>query len=572
MSRLPRPWFLRWPGLAVALVIALAYRGSEGNLSALFSIGARKTISEFIGGFWPPAHSREFLSLMARPLLETVAIAFLGISLAVILALPLSILATDPKVFSPLADPSAPVRQLAHAGARLALNLMRSIPELIWAMIFVRVVGLGPAAGVLAIGIGYAGVLGKVFAEIFESLPRSSAEGLAAAGASPLKTFAFGVLPGAMPLLGSYTLYRLDCAIRASAILGLVGAGGLGLQLELSLKMFAYDEVATQVIALFALVALADQASRWVRRRLQRSSGLLRSSLPIRLGAAGAWIACCIAAGAFLRFPVGELLSFDAAKRIGSFAASMFPPDLSFAFLRSIGPAVLETLSISILGTAIAAVLGFFLAYAAAARIHVEDEDRGRRASVVERLLLNGVSLLARALLNLSRTLPELLWALMFIFVVGLGPFAGALALGMHTAGVLGRLYSEALEEVPSGPLQALRGSGASRAGAAAFAVLPQAFPQLVAYTLYRWEVNIRASTILGVVGAGGLGKALLISLSLFQHHRTLTLIAVVVLLVGAVDVLSGWLRRRVQERAPSGEEERTGEWAAPPAASATAF
>src|SRR5215831_15143303 len=218
----PRPWFLRWPGLALAVVVALAYRGAEGNFSALFSSSARETLFEF-----------------------------LGISLAVALALPLSILATDAKALSPLADRRGAARRFAYAAARLALNLMRSIPELIWAMIFVRLIGLGPAAGVLAIGIGYAGVLGKVFAEIFESLPRSPAEGLASTGASPLKVFAFGVLPAAMPLLGSYTLYRFDCAIRASAILGLVGAGGLGLQLELSFKMFAYDEVATLVIALF---------------------------------------------------------------------------------------------------------------------------------------------------------------------------------------------------------------------------------------------------------------------------------------------------------------------------------
>jgi phosphonate transport system permease protein len=156
--------------------------------------------------------------------------------------------------------------------------------------------------------------------------------------------------------------------------------------------------------------------------------------------------------------------------------------------------------------------------------------------------------------LNLGRTLPELLWALVLIFAVGLGPFAGALALAIHTAGVLGRLYAEALEEVPAAPLAALREAGAGDAAASAFAVLPQAFPQLVAYTLYRWEVNIRASAVLGVVGAGGLGGLLHVSLNLFHHHRTLTLLAVVVLLVTAVDLLSGAIRRRILE----GPAERT--------------
>jgi len=570
-ERPSRPWLLRWPGLLLALVLALSYRGSEGDVSALFSPGARKTLADFVRGFWPPAHSPEFLSLMIRPLLETVAIAVLGISLAVVLALPLSVLAASPSALSPLAKRAGPARRLARGAARLVLNLMRSIPELIWALIFVRVLGLGPATGVLAIGIGYAGVLGKVFAEIFESLPKYPAEGLAAVGASPLKTFIFGVLPASMPLLGSYTLYRFDCAIRASAVLGLVGAGGLGLQLELSLKMFAYDEVAALVIALFLLVASVDQASRLARRRLQQSSGLLRQSLPIRLVAAGSWLLACLAAAVFLRFPISELLSLEPGRSMLAFASAMFPPDLSPAFLASVGPAIVETVAISVLGTAIAAALGMGLAFVVAAG-HRRGEELKRRGRGLSRLGVNAASWLARAALNLCRTLPELLWALLFIFIVGLGPFAGALALGMHTAGVLGRLYSEALEEVPSGPSLALRGSGASRSGVAVFAVLPQAFPQLIAYTLYRWEVNIRASAILGIVGAGGLGKALLISLSLFQHHRTLTLIGVVVTMVAGVDLLSGFLRRRVQEAGTHTENERAAEWAGPPAASAGAW
>jgi phosphonate transport system permease protein len=131
---------------------------------------------------------------------------------------------------------------------------------------------------------------------------------------------------------------------------------------------------------------------------------------------------------------------------------------------------------------------------------------------------------------------------------VGLGPFAGALALGFHTAGVLGRLYAEVLEEVPAGPVDALVASGAGRGAAALVAALPHAWPQLVAYTLYRWEVNVRASAVLGVVGAGGLGTLLQLSLGLFQVRRTLTLVLVILVMVVAVDLASGALRRRIVE------------------------
>ncbi|HXN40555.1 MAG TPA: hypothetical protein VN918_02115, partial [Myxococcaceae bacterium] len=167
LARPPLPWLLRWPGLVLAIVLLLAYRGSEGNIRALFSIDARRALADFLGGFWPPEHSLAFLTMIARPLLETVAIAFLGITLALVLALPLSVLAVSPAALVASADRATGLRRAAYFGSRFVLNLMRSIPELIWALIFVRAVGIGPAAGVLAIGIGYAGVIGKVFAEIF---------------------------------------------------------------------------------------------------------------------------------------------------------------------------------------------------------------------------------------------------------------------------------------------------------------------------------------------------------------------------------------------------------------------
>lgn len=541
----PRPFLLRWPGLLLAAGLVLAWRLVDGDLGALFSGEAWSTLADAAGGFLPPAHRPEFLTFLLRPLAETVAIAFLGLSLAAAIALPLSFLALSPEALATRGVPPGPWRRAAYLGTRAALNLMRSVPELVWALVFVRALGLGPAAGVLAIGVGYAGVLGKVFAEIFESAPRAPARALAAAGAPPLRVFAFAIVPPSSPLLLSYTLYRFDCALRASAVLGLVGAGGMGTQLELSIKMLAYDEVATMVIALFALVAGVDLLSQLARGRVRESRGLFPVGLAALRSRGAALLALAGAAAGsalLLDLPFRELLSPASVRAVGGFAAAMWPPDLDPTFLRQIAPAVAETLAVSLLGTAMAAVAGLALAWPAAQRLHAPGGSRARRAALAT------VAWVARGILNLGRTLPELLWALLLIFAVGLGPFAGALALGIHTAGVLGRLYAEALEEVPLAPGDALRVAGASGAAVSAFAVLPQAFPQLVAYTLYRWEVNIRASAVLGVVGAGGLGKLLHVSLNLFHHHRTLTLVAVVILLVTAVDLCSGILRRRILE------------------------
>jgi len=566
VGRAPRPWLLSWPGLLLATALALSWHGSDGSIAALLSADARAAGVEFARGFWPPAHDRELLLGLPRSLAETVSIALLGMGLAVFLGAPLAFFATSPDVLAACGARPGPGRRAAHALARGTLATMRSIPEIVWALLFVRAIGLGPMAGVVAIGISYGGVVGKVFADLLEGVPRGAAEALGAAGARPRAAFALGILPAARPLLVSYTLYRLDCALRASAVLGLVGAGGVGQQVELSLKMLRYDEVATYVLALFLLVAAVDLASQRLRHRAAASRSLFPGSSAARGGArmgcaagyavgGAAVLALAVSAARFLDLAPWTLFSLRSLRDMASFARALWPPEISARLLREILPGAAETLAISVLGTAIAAASGMALAYLAARPLQrAADEAAGpaRRAAG------SGLALLARSAMNLSRTLPELLWALAFVLAIGLGPFAGALALGVHTAGVLGRLYFEALEEVPPGPVEALRGAGASRLGTALHGVLPQVFPQLVAYTLYRWEVNIRASAVLGVVGAGGLGRDLKLALSWFDYPRAATLVLAILVLVTCVDAASGWIRRRVMA-GPEGALARPG-------------
>jgi len=546
VRRPPLPALLRGPGLLLAAAVALAWRAAGGDLAALVSPGAHEALASFARGFFPPAHGTDFLALVARGLGETVAIAIAGLALALTLALPLAFLAIAPRVVSPPGRLPSLARRAGWVGARGLLAVLRSVPEVVWALVLVRAFGLGPTAGVAAIGIAYAGVLGKVLAEIVESTPGEPAAALAAAGATPLRALVMGTLPAAFPVASSYVLYRLDCALRTSAILGLVGAGGLGAQLDLSLRMLAYDEVATMVLALLVLVAAVDLASAAARRALREGRGPFPSGRA-DLGPRALAILACVAAVAVsaraLDLPMGELFSGAPLRAIATFGAGAFPPDLDPAFLRKVIPAALETLAVSIVGTALAAALGLLLAWIAAVPVGIPDG-----AGAARRRARVALAWSARGVLNLLRTLPELLWALLLVLAVGLGPFAGALALGLHTAGVLGRLYAEVLEEVPGGPVDALVASGAGRGAASIVAALPHAWPQLVAFTLYRWEVNVRASAVLGVVGAGGLGTLLQLSLGLFHVHRTLTLVLVVLALVVAVDLASGALRRRIVE------------------------
>jgi len=216
----------------------------------------------------------------------------------------------------------------------------------------------------------------------------------------------------------------------------------------------------------------------------------------------------------------------DAVSGTLEFLGGFAPPDLSGPFLQRTAVATAETFSMSALGTLLAVAAGLLLALPASGRF-----GRVPRAAV-------------RVLLNVLRSVPELVWASILLIAAGLGPFPGTLALAAHTAGVLGRLFADALENASPEPEQALRTNGAAPLAAFCYATLPQTLPQMLSYTLYRWENNIRAAAILGVVGAGGLGQMLKFHLSLFQMQQAATVILAMLLMVALVDAVSFALRR----------------------------
>ncbi len=224
-----------------------------------------------------------------------------------------------------------------------------------------------------------------------------------------------------------------------------------------------------------------------------------------------------------------QFLSLDAARSMGRFVAEFFPPDTSPEFLHKVALGTWETLAMSTLGTLLAVAGGLALALPAS-RLHADDAARARAPT--------------RLLLNALRSVPELVWAGLLLISAGLGPFAGTLALALHTTGVLGRLFAEAIENAPPGPAAALRAQGVGDGAVVLYATLPQVLPQLLSYTLYRWENNIRAAAVLGVVGAGGLGQLLAFHMGLFHMGKTATLLGAMLGLVALVDALSYGARR----------------------------
>jgi phosphonate transport system permease protein len=227
-----------------------------------------------------------------------------------------------------------------------------------------------------------------------------------------------------------------------------------------------------------------------------------------------------------------ELFSVDSARLMGKFIGELLSPDFSSVFVSKLWKASLETLAMSLLGTIIAAVLGLAIALPAS-KTHEGDQAYFKAP--------------ARLLLNALRSIPELVWAALLLIAAGLGPFAGTLALGLHTAGVLGRLYAESIENAQPGPAFALRVRGVSEGRIFWYATLPQIIPQLLSYTLYRWENNIRAAAVLGVVGGGGLGQMLAFHMGLFQMSKTSTILLAMLALVALVDALSYAARKWMQ-------------------------
>jgi phosphonate transport system permease protein len=259
------------PRLLLAVgIIALLWPGfslTEFDPAALFEERSRATIVKFVGTFFPLATSPEFLGLVLKSTVETLAIATAGMAFAILIGWPLALVVTRSLSISRIGPgPGRVPGRLIRLPARFVLMFFRSIPEIVWALLFVRAVGLGPAAGVLAIGVTYGGMLGKVYSEILESNDTRPATALLETGGGRIAAFCYGMWPVALPELVSYSVYRWECAVRASVIMGFVGAGGLGQQMELSMRMLNGGEVSTILLTFLLLVLMADGVSALLRK------------------------------------------------------------------------------------------------------------------------------------------------------------------------------------------------------------------------------------------------------------------------------------------------------------------
>jgi phosphonate transport system permease protein len=437
--------------------------------------------------------SPAYLSALIIPVIETLAMAAGAMLVACGLGLPLGLTVAT----------RAP-------GTRLLYELLaglRAIPDLTLAILCVIVFGIGPAAGLIALAIFYTAMIGKVFADLFLSAERGPLDALRMTGAPRLSIALFGLVPLRLRDLLTHGCYSFECAVRAAVIVGAVGGGGLGTELVGTLNALDYRHTITLILVLIVIMRAIDHAG-WLVRRAPRLVFLL-----IPIGAAALW---------------AYSPKLVAIRHAAATFAAMFPPSLPAEAVGRIPWLLCETLIIAGGGTVLGAAIALPLALASA-----------------RNLAPAPVAPVIRTVLETMRAVPEAVWGLVLVAFIGVGPGAGVVALGLHSAGVLGKLYAESFENVRVEPKRAIEATGAGRLSVACFALIPLALAPMTIHSLFRFEWNIRAAAVVGMIGAGGIGGALYDAQQLFFYPEMMAYIIITWCLVSASDLLGQKTRQR---------------------------
>ncbi|PFO08488.1 ABC transporter permease [Bacillus sp. AFS076308] len=509
----------------------------------LFHSGGIPTLVQIFEGLFHPDLSPEVLVLGLESAWITLAYAVAGMSLAILYAFVVGILASG------VLTSTKTSKWISKVFFRGVLGFTRSIHELIWAWLFVAAVGLSPYAAIFALAIPYGGILGRIFADMLNDVSEEPIKALKTSGASKLQTLIYGYLPLIWADMISYTMYRFECAIRSSAIMSFIGLGGLGYQIQLSLQDLKYDRVWAFVFFLIGLVILVDLWSNFVRRTLierkkQRgfSSGW-RSVCFTLLLIIGSWVFINISENA----QFFELLSdknIEAAKRFFGGLMGIGVEHPAFLDGESWSAALkltIETLEMSIMAIGFATIAAL-LTVVPAARNIANGKLSGSKKWY--NWLLYGVVRLAYIF---SRAVPELVWAMMIIFIFKPGILPGAIALALHNFGILGKLWAEVIEDMDSRPIRNLAAAGASKTESFFYGILPIVMPRFLTYILYRWEVIMRTTIVVGFVGAGGLGMDFKLAMSFFNYTQITLLLLCYMILVIIADFASESTRKAVK-------------------------
>ena len=449
---------------------------------------------------------------------DTLLMAVLGTVLAAIASVPLAFMAARNTTPHPA----------VYAVARGFITFCRAMPDLLFAVLFVRALGIGVLPGILALALHSIGMLGKLFADAIEQTDAGPREAVRSTGAGYFREMLNAVVPQVIPSWIGTFVYRIDINLRMSVVLGFVGAGGIGFALQDALRGLIYPRALGIVGVILVIIVAMELLAIFIRRMLLTSDGMNpRRDRAVRFGFSGLLIGTTLASFAVLEINPVSLFTW-VGPSIEVFAR-MIPPNFE-ALGSDLFIAAAQTVAIGVVATAIGVVLSIPVGILAARNVAPNA----------------ALYWLSRGWILAVRAVPELILAVVFVAALGLGPIAGTCALAIGSVGFLAKLVADAVEEIDPGPMEAVRSVGGGWWKTLFAAVLPQSMPALVGSSLYLFDVNVRTSTVLGIVGAGGIGLLLFESIRTLNFDVAGAIVLVIFVIVYAIERLSGWIRSRL--------------------------
>ena len=508
--------------------------------------------------FWSaavrPTLNQEFLTLTLRAAATTVSFAVVGTVLSTVIGLVGAPLLAQ-RLWEQPGNRSVLRRTIRTATFRLlrtAAAVPRSVHEIVWALLLVQVFGTDPIVAILAIGIPFGAVSASVFADTIDDAATHAHDNLRAAGAPRLAALTYSIGPTVAADMTGYVFYRFECAIRTAAILGVIGAGGLGFQMQLSFQTLRYSEMWTLIYALVLIAGGADLWSSAIRRRQSRSiarcgelrfpEGHHRSLATPRTHASPryhdrllrgsflALIAAAPVAGWWIDFNPTVLWDQRRQSLMSELIRDMFPPRYGPGGFSGLWSAAVDTAAMSVVAIVVSVALGLLFATFSARPVSAATASaRAPRVWDITRRFV------VRAMMLVLRAIPPHVWAFLAALILFPGAWPGIVALAAYNTGIMARLFGETLEDVDPRTEESLLAQGARPTARLFYATLPAAAARIIALSAYRWEVIMRETVIVGVVGAAGLGRLIQDDLVARDFAAvTSTIGALVIMTIGA--------------------------------------
>ncbi len=494
--------------------------GKKGTVTATHwdILFGRATLNERIPGF------------ETGKIVETIAIGLMATLFSTVLAVPISFLAAHNIMRR------VPGGSVIYYVSRTLLNVVRAVDTVVWGLIIIVWVGLGSFAGVIALTIHSVAALGKLFSEEIEHIDPGPVEAIEATGGNFFQVIRYAVIPQVIPSFLSFTLLRWDINMRSATVIGFVAGGGIGFFVLETIRMGGYQQYAAALWAVAVVIIIVDYiSSRWRNNILKDQPKSVEKVSPWKKARNVFYILLGIAAFLYCweitRINLKNL--FDPGPTFIRLLKDFVSIDLSAKVINNVVRELIITTMQAFMATTLGGIVALPFSFLAAKNL----TGKSRFSS--------WIFYITRSVFNILRSIEALLYVAIFVFWVGIGPFAGMLALAVTTFALMGKLFSEAIENIDPGPIEAVNASGANKLQSIVYAIVPQIVPPFLSYLIYQWDINIRMATIIGFAGGGGIGLMLSTYFGSLQYHKAGTVIVAIVIIVAVMDFASAKIREK---------------------------